>query len=55
MVYTESETNLAGTIYKQSREAGSPVRENATFKIYVYKAVEEQSEEPGETCEDGLC
>lgn len=43
-VETESETNLAGTIYKQSREAGSPIKEGASFKVYIYKAIEEQSE-----------
>ena len=55
-VETESETNLAGTIYKQSREAGSPIREGASFKVYIYKAIEEESNTSnGETCEDGLC
>ena len=55
-VETESETNLAGTIYKQSREAGSPIREGASFKVYIYKAPEEGTDTPdGETCEDGLC
>ena len=55
-VETESETNLAGTIYKQSREAGSPIKEGASFKVYIYKAIEEESNTSnGETCEDGLC
>ena len=55
-VETESETNLAGTIYRQSREAGSPIREGASFKVYIYKTPEEGTDTPdGETCEDGLC
>lgn len=56
IVYTVSETNLDGTIYKQSREAGSPVKSNATFKVYVYKNEGIQPEDPSEEeCVDGLC
>ena len=57
VTYTVSDTNLDGTIYYQSREAGSPVKEGATFKIKVYKneqPVEEKPQEP-EECVDGLC
>ena len=58
ITYTTSETNLDGTIYYQSREAGSPVKSGATFKIKVYKTEEETEpeipEEP-EECVDGLC
>ncbi len=45
--YKESDSNPAGTIYAQSREAGSPVKNGATFRIYVYKAVEEHEAETG--------
>ena len=55
-VETESETNLAGTIYKQSREAGSPIKSGASFKIYIYKAPSNDTEiSDGQTCDDGLC
>ena len=57
VTYTVSDTHLDGTIYYQSREAGSPVKEGATFKIKVYKNEEpivENPEDPGE-CVDGLC
>jgi len=55
VIYTVSETNLAGTIYYQSREAGSPAKKGAKFKIKVYEAPEEEEEIPEGTCEDGLC
>lgn len=57
IIYTESDTNLAGTIYKQSREAGTPAKSGATFKIYVYKNSEPVEDENTNTeiCEDGLC
>jgi len=58
ITYTPSETNLDGTIYYQSREAGSPVKEGATFKIKVYQTEEEtesETEEEIEECVDGLC
>jgi len=58
ITYTPSETNLDGTIYYQSREAGSPVKSGATFKIKVYQNEEETdpeiTDEPAE-CVDGLC
>lgn len=46
-----------GKIYYQSREAGSPVRENASFRILYYAKEDTNSEEPsGEmVCEDDLC
>ncbi len=50
--YTISETNLDGTIYKQSREAGTPVTSGATFTIWVYQS-DNTTEEP--SCDDGLC
>ena len=56
--YTISDTNLDGTIYYQSREAGSPVKAGATFKIKVYQNEEETDTEPEEDiteCVDGLC
>lgn len=56
VTYTESDTSLAGTIYYQSREAGTTVKKGATFKIKVYKNSEPVDEETGEdVCEDGLC
>ena len=56
VTYTVSDTNLAGTIYYQSRAAGTPAKSGATFKIKVYKNSEPVEEEPtDETCEDGLC
>ena len=57
IAYMESETSLSGTIYKQSREAGTPAKSGATFKIYVYKGETEiEPEEPEiEECVDGLC
>jgi len=57
IIYTISDTYLDGTIYYQSREAGSPVKEGATFKIKVYKSeTETEPEEPEiEECVDGLC
>ena len=53
-VETESADNLAGTIYRQSREPGDPIREGATFKIYIYKAPSNETDSPGEVCDDGL-
>ncbi len=50
---TQSSTNLDGTIYRQSRTAGSPVQKKATFRIWVYRnSVSGNDDEP---CEDGLC
>lgn len=37
IVYTDSDTYMDGTIYYQSRDAGTPVKSGATFKIKVYK------------------
>ncbi len=62
VTYTVSDTNLAGTIYYQSRTAGSPVKEGAKFIIKVYKNNEPvndpdvggEDNEPG-NCENGLC
>lgn len=53
-IYTESETNLAGTIYYQSREAGTPAKSGASFKIKVYKNAEPIEEEISgeEVCTD---
>lgn len=57
ITYTVSETNLDGTIYYQSREAGSPVKSGATFKIKVYKTETQTEPEDSEVeeCVDGLC
>ena len=57
LINTENSEYLSGTIYKQSIEAGTPVKEGATFKVYVYKNSEPIEEDPGEAdgCEDGLC
>ncbi len=54
--YTVSTNNLDGTIYEQSRTAGSPVKKGAKFIIKVYQNAEVTEEPSGETpCEDGLC
>ena len=46
---------MAGTILKQSREAGDPVKSGATFTITVAQN-EDVEEDPGtEECVDGLC
>ncbi len=37
VVETASDTMLDGTIYDQSRKAGSRVSKGATFKIYIYR------------------
>lgn len=56
IVYTTTDTNEDGKIYKQSREVGSPVKSGATFKIYVYKNDGMQIDDPNEKCVvDGLC
>ncbi len=57
ITYTVSDTNLDGTIYEQSRAAGTPAKSGATFIIKVYKNEEPDTEEPdeGNNCEDGLC
>ncbi len=56
IVYTISDTNLSGTIYEQSREAGTPVKSGATFRIKVYQNDTSSEEEPDvDVCEDGLC
>lgn len=58
IVYTTSDTYLEGTIYKQSREEGTPVKEGASFKIYVYKndgEVDNSDDTDIDDCEDGLC
>ena len=55
VIYTVSDTNLDGTIYYQSREAGSPVKSGATFKIKVYKNEVIEDEPEIEECVDGLC
>jgi len=54
-----TDDSLDGTILKQSREAGDPVKSGATFTITVVK--NEEIEEPtedipsNEECVDGLC
>lgn len=54
--YTVSDTHLAGTILKQSRTAGSPVKSGAKFTITVAENEEPVEEETSEdVCEDGLC
>ena len=61
IIETPSETNLDGTIYRQSRAAGSRVSKNAEFKIYVYRNDNDEilDDNPeGEItsdCEDGFC
>ncbi len=56
IVYTISDTNLSGTIYEQSRKAGTPVKSGATFRIKVYQNDTSSEEEPDvDVCEDGLC
>lgn len=53
--YVKSDTDLAGTIFYQSRGAGDSVKEGATFKIKVY---ENENDEPivdEPDCTDGLC
>ncbi len=62
VVDTPSETNLDGTIYRQSRQAGSRVSKNAEFKIYVYRNDNDEDldtvpegETGGTDCEDGFC
>ena len=56
--YVASES-IDGTILKQSREAGSPVKEGATFTITVSKneEIEDSNEDDPnrEECVDGLC
>ena len=55
---TASETNMAGTIYKQSRVAGSQVKEGAKFEIWVYTKADNDPDTVTPTepnCEDGLC
>ncbi len=57
VVETVSENNLEGTIYNQSRKAGTPVQSGANFKIWVY--VNSRNEEENNSdmggCQDGLC
>ncbi len=57
IVETVSESNLEGTIYNQSRKAGTPVQSGASFKIWVYvnssDEIENNSDMGG--CQDGLC
>ncbi len=62
VVDTPSETQLDGTIYRQSRQAGSRVSKNAEFKIYVYRnddedldVVPDGENTGGCDSEDGLC
>ena len=61
VIDTPSETNLDGTIYRQSRAAGSRVQKNAEFKIYVYRNDNDENIDDipeGEItsdCEDGFC
>ncbi len=52
VVYTISDTDLDGTIYEQSRAAGTPVKNGASFVIKVYQT-DNTPVEPG--CDDGLC
>ena len=42
IIYTENDLEPAGKIYSQSREAGSPVKSGASFKVRIYKPVEEK-------------
>ncbi len=58
IVETSDGNYLDGTIYRQSRAAGSRVTKNAEFKIYVYKNNNnEVPDVPGESggCDDGFC
>ncbi len=50
---TVSENNLDGTIYRQSRNAGTPVQGGASFRIWVYVSKSENTT-PDDNC-DGLC
>ena len=50
---TVSENNLDGTIYRQSRSAGTPVQGGASFRIWVYVSKSENTT-PSDNC-DGLC
>ena len=50
---TVSENNLDGTIYRQSRNAGTPVQGGASFRIWVYVS-QSSDASPDDDC-DGLC
>ncbi len=50
---TVSENNLDGTIYRQSRSAGTPVQGGASFRIWVYVSKSDNTT-PSDNC-DGLC
>ncbi len=58
---TESNENLDGTIYRQSRAAGDTVAKGATFKIWIYvNSVDEDIQDPDiqdddDVCTQGLC
>ena len=57
VVETVSESNLEGTIYNQSRKAGTPVQSGANFKIWVYVNSSDEEENNSDIggCQDGLC
>ncbi len=57
VVETVSESNLEGTIYNQSRKAGTPVQSGASFKIWVYVNSSDEEENNSDIggCQDGLC
>jgi len=60
IIYTESEIEESGKIYSQSREAGTPVKTNASFKVRVYKNAEPIEDEEVTSCTDedralGVC
>ena len=52
VVYEESNTHLDGTIFYQSREAGTPAKKGAKFKIKVYTSTVEEDDESICTEED---
>ena len=57
VVETVSESNLEGTIYNQSRKAGTPVQSGANFKIWVYVNSSDEEENNSDIggCQDDLC